>query len=134
MQIMSKNIFIVQCDLPTFEKNFSRKKNTEVINRHEVYQKLTNNDISKTPPTEEIVNYLIINKLNNFRACKKTEFVFIHMEEINKKFINKIKRFFENIDNPVFYHLLMKEDLKNPKLLDEFNTFQHLEDDKIENS
>ena len=131
---MSKNIFIVQCDLPTFEKSFSRKKNTEIINRHEVYQKLTNNDISKTPPTEEIVDYQIIKKLNNFRDCKKTEFVFIYQEEIDKKFINNIKRFFANSEHPVFYHLLMDREIKNPKLLEEFNTFQHLEDDKVRNS
>ena len=132
--MMSKNIFIVQCDLPTFEKSFSKKKNTEVINRHEVYQKLTNNDISKTPPTEEIVDYQIIKKLNNFRACKKTEFVFIHREEIDKKFIKQIKRFFSNLEHPTFYHLLMDKDLKDPKIIKEFNTFQHLENDKIGDS
>lgn len=130
---MSKNIFIVQCDLPTFEKSFSKKKNTEVINRHEVYQKLTNNDISKTPPTEEIVDYQIIKKLNNFRACKKTEFVFIHREEVDKKFVRSIKRFFSITEHSIFYHLLIDGDLKNPKLLEEFNTFQQLEDDKVGN-
>ena len=131
MPIMSKNIFIVKCDKETFEKSFIRKKNSEIINYYEIYQKLTNNDISKTPPSDEIIEYQIIKKLNNFRDCRRTEFIFFLREKIDRNFVYMIKKFFNNCYVPVFYHLLLDKEIKDTKVTKEFNTVQYLEDDKI---
>jgi hypothetical protein len=131
---MSKNIFIVNCDRETFERSFNRKKNTEIINHYEIHQKLTNNDISKTPPSREIVEYQIVKKLNNFRDCRRSEFVFFLQEDINKNFLNRLKYFFDSCFVPVYYHLLLDKEMRDSKLMKEFNSIHYLEDDKITNS
>ena len=131
MPIMSKNIFIVNCDRETFERSFNKKKNTEVINHYEIYQKLTNNDISKSPPTPEIVEYQIVKRLNNFRDCRRSEFVFFLQEEIDKTFVDRLKVFFGGCFVPVYYHLLADQEIRDTKILKEFNSVHYLEDDKI---
>ena len=128
---MSKNIFIVNCDRETFERSFNKKKNTEVINHYEIYQKLTNNDISKSPPTPEIVEYQIVKRLNNFRDCRRSEFVFFLQEEIDKTFVDRLKVFFGGCFVPVYYHLLADQEISDTKILKEFNSVHYLEDDKI---
>lgn len=128
---MSKNIFIVNCDRETFERSFNKKKNTEVINHYEIYQKLTNNDISKSPPTPEIVEYQIVKRLNNFRDCRRSEFVFFLQEEIDKTFVDRLKVFFGGCFVPVYYHLLADQEIRDTKILKEFNSVHYLEDDKI---
>lgn len=134
MPIMSKNVFIVKCDRDTFERSFTRKKNSEIINYYEVHQKLTNNDSNKTPPTEEIVNFQIVKKLNNFRDCRKTEFVFFLRERIDRDFVVRLKDFFDDCFVPVYYHLLIDSDVKDKKMLKEFHSVQHLDHDKSTNS
>lgn len=131
---MSKNIFIVKCDHSTFERSFTRKKNSDVINFHEIKEKLTNGDSSKTPPSNEIVNFQISKRLNNFRSCKKTEFVFLLRDSVDVEFISRLKGFFDGCFVPVYYHLLLDEEIKNKKLLKEFNSVQYIEDDKERNS
>ena len=129
MAVMSKNIFVVNCNRDIFESSFSRKKNSDIINHYEIHQKLTNNDSAKIPPSEEIVNFQIIKKLNNFRDCRKTEFVYFLREEIDKSFIIRLKNFFNNCSVPVFFHLLKDSD-KISSIEKEFNTVQILEHDK----
>jgi hypothetical protein len=129
MAVMSKNVFIVNCDRKTFESSFSKKKNSDIINQYEIFQKLTNNDSSKIPPSEEIVNFQIIKKLNNFKICRKTEFVYFLKEKVDRKFIKNLKNLFSNCNVPVYFHLLIdSEDKKG--FIKEFNTVQVLEDDK----
>jgi len=131
---MSKNVFIVRCDRETFEKSFTRKKNSEVINHYEIHQKLTNNDSSKTPPTDEIVNFQIVKKLNNFRDCRKTEFIFVLREKIDKDFVFRLKNFFDGCFVPVFYHLLSDMEVKDRRIIKEFHSVQSLDYDKNSNS
>jgi hypothetical protein len=122
MPISAKNIFVVKCDRSMFNDTFSRKKSSEIINHHEIRQRLTNNDVFKMPPTDEIINFQIIKRLNNFRECKKTEFLFIYQDEVHLEFINQIKDFFQNSDIPVNYHLLLAEDIKSAKIKKSFNS------------
>jgi len=131
---MSKNVFIVKCDRETFESSFTRKKNSDIINHYEIHQKLTNNDSSKTPPSDEIVNYQIVKRLNGFRECRKTEFVFVLREKIDQNFIIRLKEFFGECFVPVFYHLLVDKEVKDKKLIKEFNTVSLLDHDKNSNS
>lgn len=131
---MSKNVFIVRCDRDTFEKSFIRKKNSEVINHYEIFQKLTNNDSSKTPPTDEIVNFQIVKKLNNFRDCRKTEFIFVLREKIDRDFVIRLKNFFDGSFVPVFYHLLSDMEVRDRKIIKEFHSVQSLDYDKNSNS
>jgi hypothetical protein len=129
MAVMSKNIFVVNCKRDVFESSFSRKKNSDIINHYEIHQKLTNNDSSKIPPSEEIVNFQIIKKLNNFRDCRKTEFVYFLREDVDRSFIIRLKNFFNNCTVPVFFHLL-KDTEKESSIEKEFNSVQVLEHDK----
>ncbi len=133
MPIMSKNVFIVKCDRDTFEKSFTRKKNSEIINHYEIHQKLTNNDSAKTPPTDDIVHFQIVKKLNNFRECRKTEFIFVLREKIDRDFVSRIKDFFGECFVPVYYHLLSDVVIKDRKITSEFHSVQSLDYDKSTN-
>ncbi len=128
---MSKNIFIVNCDRDLFETSFSRKKNSDIINHYEISQKLTNSDSSKNPPSKDIVNFQIIKRLNNFRNCRKTEFVYFLKEKIDKNFVKNLKNLFSSCSVPVFFHLIVTEEAKKTKSISkEFNSVQVLEYDK----
>lgn len=133
MAITSKNVFLVLCDRDIFERIFFKKKNSDIINRYDIHQKLTNNDISKTPPTEEIVNYQISKRLNSFRDCRRTEFIFFLNDKINVEFINNLKKFLKNSHVPIFYHLLLDQEIEDFEIIKEFNTVQYLENDKVAN-
>jgi hypothetical protein len=124
MPELSKNVFIVKCDISLFNESFSRKKNSEIINHHDIRQRLTNNDVFKSPPTDEIVNFQIIKKLNNFKDCKKTEFLFIYQDTVNPEFVNRLKGFFKDSEFPVLYHLLVENENKNAKVKKQFTTIQ----------
>lgn len=135
MSILYKNVFIVNCKLEIFEKNFCRKKNSDLINHHEIRKKLTNSDSTKLPPNEEIVNCQIIKKLNAFRSCKKTEFVFIYQEIIDCQFIKDLKSFLGTCITPSFFHLLVENDEINldENIKNEFNTISVIDYDKNKN-
>jgi hypothetical protein len=133
MPIMYKNIFIVKCNRDSFEKGFVRKKNSDVINFHEIHQKLTNNDSSKIPPTDDIVNFQIVKKLNKFRLCRKTEFIYMLSEKIDIEFIDRLKTFFQGCYVPVYYHLLVDSNIEDEDLLLEFNSATKIEYDKNSN-
>ena len=124
MPELSKNVFIVKCDISRFNESFSRKKNSEIINHHDIRQRLTNNDVFKSPPTDEIVNFQIIKKLNNFKDCKKTEFLFIYQDNVNPEFVNRLKGFFKDSEFPVLYHLLVENENKTAKVKKQFTTIQ----------
>jgi hypothetical protein len=121
---MSKNIFVVKCDPSRFSDNFSRKKNSEIINHYEIRQRLTNNDVFKNPPTDEIVNFQIIKKLNNFKGCRNTEFLFFYQDKINDEFIIGLKKFFIDSGYPIHYHLISESEIKSNRLKKHFNSFQ----------
>jgi hypothetical protein len=133
MPIMYKNIFIVKCNRDSFEKGFVRKKNSDVINFHEIHQKLTNNDSSKVPPSDDIVNFQIVKKLNKFRLCRKTEFIYMLSENIDIEFIDRLKSFFNGCYVPVYYHLLIDTNIEDELLLSEFNSATQIEYDKNSN-
>jgi hypothetical protein len=106
MAIQSKNVFLVRCEIETFEILFSKKKNLEVINYHNIREKLQNSDYQKSEPSEEIVQLQIIKKINNFRDCKKTECLYIHKEKIDKEFIRRVKHLLKLSPFSIEYHLL----------------------------
>lgn len=113
---MAKNIFVVKCDLPLFESNFERKRNSDVINHMEIRQRLTNNDIYKNPPSDEIVEFHIMKKLNSFRRCKKTEFLFVYKESVDVNFMDGLRDLFVDCEYPVKFHLISQKSII-PKLI-----------------
>lgn len=130
MPIKSKNVFIVKCDREIFEKVFIKKKNSEIINRGEIFQKLTNKDIDKSPPSEEIVDFHVIKKLNSFRECKRTEFVFYLVEQVNDIIIETLHEHLETSHVPVFFHLLV-DSVVDETMIEKFSSIQKIEYDKI---
>ena len=110
---LTKNIFIVNCDKSVFEGYFSRKRNSDIINHHEIRQRLTNNDVFKTPPSQEVVEFQIIKKLNSFSRCKKSEFLFFFADSINTDLLDVMKRIFSNCEFSVNYHLLLENENQN---------------------
>jgi hypothetical protein len=109
---MTKNVFIVKCDRDVFEKNFSKKRNSDVINHHEIREKLTNNDLYKTPPSPEIIQYQIMKKINSFTRCKKSEFIYLYREEITREFVEGVKTLFTTSDFQINFHLVIDRNIE----------------------
>ena len=109
---MTKNVFIVKCDRDVFEKNFSKKRNSDVINHHEIREKLTNNDLYKTPPSPEIIQYQIMKKINSFTRCKKSEFIYLYREEITREFVEGVKTLFSTNDFQINFHLVIDRNVE----------------------
>ena len=127
MAVISKNIFVVNCDKSKFESVFSRKRNSDIINYYEIRQRLTNNDVFKCPPSSDIVEFQIIKKLNAFSKCRKTEFLFFYVDNLSNDFLNYLKSIFTECEFPVNFHLLLEKDQSVPKIHTEFNSVQILE-------
>jgi hypothetical protein len=127
---ITKNVFIVSCERNKFEKYFSKKRNSDVINWKEIKDKLTNNDALKIPPSTEIVEFQVIKKINSFSKCKRLEFLYYYTEEITDNMIQSIKTFFKNCQYPVNYHLITNE-LNEFDITDNFEYVQITENDKI---
>lgn len=127
--MINKNIFIVNCGIDKFENLFSRKRNSDIINYYEIRQRLTNNDIFKTPPSMEIIEFQIIKKINAFSKCKKTEFLFFYSDNVDFDFITKLKTLFSGCEFPINYHLISEtaETKYTNKLIKEFNSVQSLD-------
>jgi len=127
---ITKNVFIVSCERNKFEKYFSKKRNSDVINWKEIKDKLTNNDALKIPPSTEIVEFQVIKKINSFSKCKRLEFLYYYTEEVTDNMIQSIKTFFKNCQYPVNYHLITNE-LNEFDITDNFEYVQITENDKI---
>jgi hypothetical protein len=126
---MTKNIFIVKCDRETFEKNFSKKRNSDVINHNDIRERLTNNDVFKTPPSSEIVQFQIIKRINSFSRCKKSEFLFFYQEDLTEDFIEGLKTLFSSCEYPINYHLVTSDEEIENKLNEKFSSIQKIEYD-----
>ena len=127
---ITKNVFIVNCDRDKFEKFFSKKRNSDIINWKEIKDKLTNNDALKIPPSMQIVEFQVIKKINSFSKCKRLEFLYYYTERINDEIIQNLKNFFSSCKFPVNYHLITN-DLNEFDIVNDFESVQILENDKI---
>jgi hypothetical protein len=126
---MMKNVFIVKCNREKFERHFSKKRNSDVINHHDIRERLTNNDVFKTPPSQEIVQFQIVKRINSFTKCKKSEFLFLYQENLTLDFIEGLKGLFSPCEFPISYHLVTDEEISN-RIGSKFNSVQKMEYDK----
>lgn len=125
--MISKNIFIVNCEVSRFEDYFSRKKNSDIVNYFEIKKRLTNNDVFKTPPSRDIIEFHMMKRLNSFSRCKKSEFLYFYTDSISEDLIKNLKNIFSSCNFPVNFHLLQEEGSNFPKYQDEFVSVQYLE-------
>jgi hypothetical protein len=125
---ITKNVFIVNCEKSVFEGYFSRKRNSDIINHYEIKQRLTNNDVFKTPPSNDVIEFQIIKKLNSFSKCKKSEFLFFFADNLSKDLVENLKSIFSECEFPVSYHLLLENiDNSFSDISREFSSIQQLE-------
>lgn len=127
---ITKNVFIVNCERERFEKFFSKKRNSDVINWKDIRDKLTNNDALKIPPTKQIIEFQIIKKFNSFSKCKRTEFLYYYVDNISDDIINEVKSFFRSCQFLVNYHIITSVEQGFDSILNDFNSVQLIEDDK----
>ena len=126
-----KNIFIVNCPRNIFDKNFYQKNSSMIINPYKIKQRLISIDIDKSEPSSEIINGIILKKLNLFKNCKNTEFLYILKEDLDENFILNFKLFFNRSNYNILYHLLSISDNIQNTLINQFDRFSILEfDDK----
>jgi len=126
---MIKNVFIVKCDRENFEKNFSKKRNSDIINHNDIRERLTNNDVFKSPPSPEIVQFQIIKRINSFTRCKKSEFLFFYQEDLTSGFVDGLKTLFSSCEYPINYHLVTDD--SDIEFREKFYSIQTMEYDKV---
>jgi hypothetical protein len=126
---MIKNVFIVKCDRENFEKNFSKKRNSDIINHNDIRERLTNNDVFKSPPSPEIVQFQIIKRINSFTRCKKSEFLFFYQEDLTSDFVDGLKTLFSSCEYPINYHLVTDD--SEIEFREKFYSIQTMEYDKV---
>jgi hypothetical protein len=126
---MIKNVFIVKCDRENFEKNFSKKRNSDIINHNDIRERLTNNDVFKSPPSPEIVQFQIIKRINSFTRCKKSEFLFFYQEDLTSGFVDGLKTLFSSCEYPINYHLVTDD--SEIEFREKFYSIQTMEYDKV---
>jgi len=126
---MIKNVFIVKCDRENFEKNFSKKRNSDIINHNDIRERLTNNDVFKSPPSPEIVQFQIIKRINSFTRCKKSEFLFFYQEDLTSGFVDGLKTLFSSCEYPINYHLVTDD--SEIEFREKFCSIQTMEYDKV---
>ena len=126
---MIKNVFIVKCDRENFEKNFSKKRNSDIINHNDIRERLTNNDVFKSPPSPEIVQFQIIKRINSFTRCKKSEFLFFYQEDLTPGFVDGLKTLFSSCEYPINYHLVTDD--SEIEFREKFYSIQTMEYDKV---
>ena len=126
---MIKNVFIVKCDRENFEKNFSKKRNSDIINHNDIRERLTNNDVFKSPPSPEIVQFQIIKRINSFTRCKKSEFLFFYQEDLTSGFVDGLKSLFSSCEYPINYHLVTDD--SEIEFREKFYSIQTMEYDKV---
>lgn len=126
---MIKNVFIVKCDRENFEKNFSKKRNSDIINHNDIRERLTNNDVFKSPPSPEIVQFQIIKRINSFTRCKKSEFLFFYQEDLTSGFVDGLKTLFSSCEYPINYHLVTDD--AEIEFREKFYSIQTMEYDKV---
>ena len=126
---MIKNVFIVKCDRENFEKNFSKKRNSDIINHNDIREILTNNDVFKSPPSPEIVQFQIIKRINSFTRCKKSEFLFFYQEDLTSGFVDGLKTLFSSCEYPINYHLVTDD--SEIEFREKFYSIQTMEYDKV---
>ncbi len=126
----SKNIFLIDCEYSRFVEYFSRKRNSDLIDPIEIHKRLTNNDVMKIPPSEDIVEFHMSKKLNSFSNCRKSEFLYFYSKNISEDLIKNLKSFFSRCEFPVNFYLLQEDGTALPHFHQEFKSVQFLEDDK----
>jgi hypothetical protein len=125
--MLIKNVFIVSCTNYNFNKIQKNKKKSEIINPYLIREKLT--DKNKVP-SDEIVSYHIIKKINAFKTCKFSQFIYYYQLELNKSFIEEIKKIFDSGFYDVAYHLLIDSSIKKDSLesvIEYFESVQYIE-------
>jgi hypothetical protein len=99
-----KNVFIVSCSEYNFNKIQKTKKKSDIINPYSIRDKLSEKNRSAS---EEIVTYNIVKKINNFKKCKFSQFVYYYNTNVSETFIEEIKNIFSNSEYEIIYHLLV---------------------------
>ena len=77
-----KHVFFVGCDYPFFQQNFKKSKNAEVLVFAEVKKRLTSREVSKEPPSNEIVRFHIRKRLNMFMQSPRMDFLYYWVPDI----------------------------------------------------
>jgi len=121
----SKNIFIVCCEHQMFKDKFSKRKNCVIINYKEVIDKLTNDDVMNIPPTQDLIDFYIIKRINEFKLSKREEFLYVWNDKISNEYISYIINKFNHSHVTSYFHLLITTE--NDSIdKSKFNTIQFL--------
>lgn len=103
-----KHVFFVGCDYPFFQQNFKKSKNAEVLVFAEVRKRLTSREVSKEPPSDEIVRFHIRKRLNTFMHSPRTDFLYYWVPDIQPASAGSISHFARS--NPDARIFLLVED------------------------
>lgn len=122
---------IVNCSPLTFDEQFKKTNDTEIINYLDISDKLENNDINKKTPHHSIVRYYIIKKINKLITDKDEHKVIYFLDNLDIEIIRSLKKLVYSIDN-IRWDLFTDLQKISPEINSEFDRIEYLEDDKTQ--
>ena len=85
---------LVCCDTKSFKTDYKRNRIIESIDHGDIIMKLETNDIYKSKPSEDIVQFFIINKINKALSNQIVETIYYRIDQdnlSNKVMVESIK-------------------------------------------
>lgn len=125
-----KIFYVVNCSDESFQNEFKKDKEVELISHIQIRNKLDNNDIYKKSCNEDLVKFSIIKKINNFTNSKKSKEVYYFLEEMDFEKVNALKKL---VHKKIEFNLIVAESNYcelTPKIKSKFKNINLIEDDK----
>lgn len=107
--MLAKNIFVVHSDYSLFIKTIQRKnKKSEIIDPHFIKKRISSEN-DECP--QEIINFNIIKRINSFKCCKISSFIYFYATNLDVKLIESLQSLFSHSQYTTYLHLLIEEAL-----------------------
>ena len=107
---------LVCCDNKSFKANYKRNRVIESIDHGDIVMKLETNDIYKSKPSEDIVQFFIINKINKALSNQTVETIYYRIDQetlTNKSMIESIKLLLNTFSHKIeSFNLIIPEDME----------------------
>ena len=106
MTARPKHVFFVCCSYPFFQQNFKKGKNSEILVFTDVKKRLTSREVSKEPPSDEIVRFHIAKRVNSFMKSTRADFLYYYVDELRPDAADRVRAFARSNEGVKAYLLL----------------------------
>jgi hypothetical protein len=105
----TKHVFFVCCSYPFFQQHFKKGKNSEILVFADVKKRLTSREVSKEPPSDEIVRFHVAKRVNGFMKSTRADFLYYYVHELRPESPDLVRAFARSNDGVKAYLLVEDE-------------------------